>query len=123
MVRHRPPLPRHRHCAVKQFSNGCTCTAAVGQIGTAPMDESKHFIQRISVICTGNICRSPMAEALLREGLRKSDTQIDVTSAGLAVLAVGTGCTHPDLAQCVYRAETFQELQNARFAALSEENS
>ncbi len=50
------------------------------------MYESRHFIQRITVICTGNICRSPMAEAVLREGLRQSDTQIEVTSAGVAVL-------------------------------------
>jgi protein-tyrosine phosphatase len=47
------------------------------------MRDKKRLIQRVTVICIGNICRSPMAEALLREGLRQSGTQIEVTSAGL----------------------------------------
>ncbi|GEN29577.1 protein-tyrosine-phosphatase [Halovibrio variabilis] len=36
--------------------------------------------KRILVVCTGNICRSPVAAAMLQEGL----ADIDVMSAGLA---------------------------------------
>jgi protein-tyrosine phosphatase len=43
---------------------------------------SPHMIQRILIVCVGNICRSPMAEALLRERLR--DRGVIVESAGLA---------------------------------------
>ena len=42
------------------------------------------MIHRILIVCVGNICRSPMAEALLRERMR--DRGITVESAGLAPL-------------------------------------
>ncbi|NUS37654.1 MAG: low molecular weight phosphotyrosine protein phosphatase [Lysobacter sp.] len=42
------------------------------------------MIERILIVCVGNICRSPMAEALLRERLRARGTVIE--SAGLAAL-------------------------------------
>jgi protein-tyrosine phosphatase len=40
--------------------------------------------RNILLVCTGNICRSPMAEALLRERLNSADTTI--ASAGTAAL-------------------------------------
>jgi protein-tyrosine phosphatase len=36
----------------------------------------------ILVVCTGNVCRSPMAEALLRHHLHATDLALPVTSAG-----------------------------------------
>lgn len=42
------------------------------------------MIQRILIVCVGNICRSPMAEAMLRARLR--GREVDVGSAGLAAL-------------------------------------
>ena len=42
------------------------------------------MIQRILIVCVGNICRSPMAEALLRERLRARGVAVE--SAGLAAL-------------------------------------
>ncbi len=42
--------------------------------------------QRILVVCTGNICRSPIAELLLRDTLIKSGKNPDVRSAGVAAL-------------------------------------
>jgi len=44
------------------------------------------MIQRILVVCIGNICRSPMAEGLLKQTL----PNIQVSSAGLSAL-VGHG--------------------------------
>jgi protein-tyrosine phosphatase len=43
------------------------------------------MIRHILVVCVGNICRSPMAEALLREALR-GQQDITVASAGLGAL-------------------------------------
>jgi protein-tyrosine phosphatase len=43
------------------------------------------MIKRILVVCVGNICRSPMAEALLRSALRGQD-DLTVESAGLGAL-------------------------------------
>ncbi|MDR7300829.1 low molecular weight protein-tyrosine-phosphatase [Haloactinomyces albus] len=45
----------------------------------------------VSVICTGNICRSPMAALVLREHLRRAglDDRVEVTSAGTGPWHVG----------------------------------
>ena len=43
------------------------------------------MIRHILVVCVGNICRSPMAEALLRHALRGQDG-MTVESAGLGAL-------------------------------------
>ena len=43
------------------------------------------MIRHILVVCVGNICRSPMAEALLRDALREQK-DIIVESAGLGAL-------------------------------------
>ena len=42
-------------------------------------------IGSVLVVCVGNICRSPMAEALLRKAL-KGKEDIEVSSAGLGAL-------------------------------------
>jgi len=55
----------------------------------------------ILVVCVGNICRSPMAEVLLKSALREQD-DITVESAGLGAL-VG----HPASA---YAVELMEEL-------------
>ena len=43
------------------------------------------MIRHILVVCVGNICRSPMAEALLKDALREQQ-DIIVESAGLGAL-------------------------------------
>jgi protein-tyrosine phosphatase len=43
------------------------------------------MIRHILIVCVGNICRSPMAEALLRHELRGQE-QVTVESAGLGAL-------------------------------------
>jgi len=47
----------------------------------------------VAVICTGNICRSPMAEVALRDLIAKDDllaSRVNVTSAGTANWHVGS---------------------------------
>jgi protein-tyrosine phosphatase len=38
----------------------------------------------VLVVCTGNLCRSPLAEALLRRDLEDAGVDADVASAGIA---------------------------------------
>lgn len=51
------------------------------------LDESALF--RICFVCTGNICRSPMAEVIFRELVRKAGYENAV-----AVISAGTGDWH-----------------------------
>ncbi len=44
---------------------------------------------RILMICLGNICRSPLAEGIMREKARESGLDITVDSAGTAAYHVG----------------------------------
>jgi protein-tyrosine phosphatase len=44
--------------------------------------EVAHPIADVLVVCTANICRSPMGEAFLRRALSESGSQLSVTSAG-----------------------------------------
>lgn len=41
---------------------------------------------RILVVCTGNICRSPVAEYLLRDALVRAGRRSEVASAGVGAL-------------------------------------
>jgi protein-tyrosine phosphatase len=44
------------------------------------------MFNRILIVCIGNICRSPMAEALLKSRLADSHPEVKVDSAGLGAL-------------------------------------
>lgn len=48
---------------------------------------------RVLYICTGNVCRSPMAELLFRSWV-PSDQDVDISSAGMQAL-VGHGVDGP----------------------------
>ncbi|MDF1862080.1 MAG: low molecular weight protein arginine phosphatase [Verrucomicrobiales bacterium] len=41
---------------------------------------------RVLFICTGNVCRSPMAEGFLREMAKEAGSEIEVGSAGLGAM-------------------------------------
>lgn len=43
--------------------------------------------QRILIVCRGNICRSPMAEAVMRHHAASLAMKLEVVSAGLAAVA------------------------------------
>jgi protein-tyrosine phosphatase len=45
------------------------------------------MIQHVLVVCIGNICRSPIGEALLASLLREKHPSIVVSSAGLAAMS------------------------------------
>jgi len=40
------------------------------------------MIQNVLFVCTGNICRSPLAASLLERALQERDLEVTVTSAG-----------------------------------------
>ena len=46
-------------------------------------------IKSISVICLGNICRSPMGEVVLRDRFEKHDLDIEVCSGGTGSWHIG----------------------------------
>ena len=54
------------------------------------------MIENILVVCVGNICRSPMAEALLRQALQDV-SDVSVSSAGLGALVDYPAAEHAEV--------------------------
>ncbi|MGO1768534.1 MAG: low molecular weight protein-tyrosine-phosphatase [Microbacterium sp.] len=48
-------------------------------------------ITRIAVVCTGNICRSPMGEVVLRDRLAEAGLDVEVVSSGVSSEELGNG--------------------------------
>ena len=45
------------------------------------------LFRRLLILCTGNLCRSPLAEALLRSRLSRERRAIEVASAGIIAVS------------------------------------
>jgi protein-tyrosine phosphatase len=71
--------------------------------------------QRILILCVGNVCRSPMAAAMLDAELRRAGRPREVRSAGLAARE---GATADALAQ-LRMAERGLDLSSHRAAPLT----
>ena len=54
------------------------------------MDDSIFMFNKVLTVCTGNICRSPAAEGILKAKLRAKQPRIEIQSAGTGAL-VGHG--------------------------------
>ena len=52
---------------------------------------------RVMMVCLGNICRSPMAAAVLDNKAREKDLEISVSSSGTASWHAGEGPNHMSL--------------------------
>src|SRR5258708_21329246 len=77
-------------------SGGCIGHAGamvreISAAGTLPQTRNPQLPYRICVVCLGNICRSPMAEVLLRDEIRKAGLagKVEVDSAGTGDWHVG----------------------------------
>ena len=51
--------------------------------------QSNHRIMKILMVCLGNICRSPLAEGILRHKIKEHDLDWEVSSAGTGYWHVG----------------------------------
>lgn len=66
------------------------------------------MFRRILIVCTGNICRSPMSEAILRHRFRQAGLGIEVQSAGVGAL-VGEPAAAPVLVRMKARGLDLEE--------------
>lgn len=65
------------------------------------------MFKRILTVCTGNICRSPAAEFLLRQRIERTGKRVEARSAGIGALV-----NHP-------AEEAIRAMMNARGVDLS----
>lgn len=79
------------------------------------LDESALF--RICFVCTGNICRSPMAEAIFRDlvKLRGYEAEISVASAGTGDWHVGEKADERTIAALASRGYDGSEHRGRQF--------
>src|SRR5580658_2329703 len=70
--------------AVDRVGHACPMTAAMDTPAGAPAPRHSSGMYRICLVCLGNICRSPMAEVILRDELDRAGLsgRVEVDSAG-----------------------------------------
>ena len=81
---------------VRAFGNQCECLRE-GVVGKSALDRLSSMI--VLLVCTGNTCRSPMAEIMMRRQIaeRLDCTEDDLDGRGVIVVSAGiaamAGCT------------------------------
>ncbi|OQK17891.1 hypothetical protein AU255_08525 [Methyloprofundus sedimenti] len=75
------------------------------------------MFENILVVCIGNICRSPMAEALLKDALKNQDKKYTISSAGIGAL-VGH---KPDNIACELMLEKGLDISDYRATQLNQD--
>lgn len=84
---------------------------AVRRDGVLSRDDlSRHAVGRVLVVCSGNTCRSPMAEALLRRAIERR----------IALLPDAAACLAPHIASAGLHARDGQPATEAARRALDE---
>ncbi len=68
---------------------------------TSPETASEHNRLHLDFVCTGNICRSPMAEVIVRDAVEDAGLAdlVHVTSSGIGGWHVGQGADRRALAE------------------------
>jgi protein-tyrosine phosphatase len=77
--------------AAEPFGHACPMSAHDGAAVIAPAPRHPSGTYRICLVCLGNICRSPMAEVILRDELGRAGLsgRVEVDSAGTGDWHVG----------------------------------
>lgn len=77
---------------------------------------------RVTFVCTGNICRSPMAESVLRHHVEEAGLDVEVDSSGTGNWHVGDGADDRTIAalrragyRSAHTARQFEALWFARY--------
>ena len=73
------------------------------------MKQESNYSLRILMVCLGNICRSPIADGLLRRKVKENNLNILVDSAGTAAYHIGKT---PDSRMCSTAEEFGTNIKN-----------
>ncbi len=77
---------------------------------------STNYDLRILMVCLGNICRSPMADGLLRRKVKDHNLNVFVDSAGTADYHTGSPPDHRMIETAKSRGTDIQELRARQFS-------
>jgi protein-tyrosine phosphatase len=79
---------------------------------------SSHFDLRILMVCLGNICRSPMADGLLRRKVKEHNLNVLVDSAGTANYHIGSPPDYRMIETAKSRGTDIQDLRARQFSKI-----
>ena len=103
------PPPRFGRCTRVRFENGTWSVTELGSVDAAEIQE--HISVGIVFVCTGNTCRSPLAEAMFRKMLaeRLNCPEEELTRHGIFVTSAGISAVYdmPAAAESLALAEEF----------------